>query len=145
MYASDRRCCVCRRDKHIQLHHIDSDRSNTTFDNLAPLCKLCHGDAETTVPFAQNLDEESIRHYRDEWYAKIEAERSQPVLEQVRRQSREEAATANHPRHRRAELTVVFDADDPDCLQNRATHPDPRQRDCQWVQLSWRDVTLRAG
>jgi hypothetical protein len=31
----------------------------------------------------------------------------------------------------RAELTVVFDPQDPECVQNRADHPDPRQRDCQ--------------
>ena len=53
----------------------------------------------------------------------IPAKSPQPVLERA-----EEATPARASLGRRAELTVVFDADDPECVQIRASHP---QRDAQ--------------
>ena len=68
MFASDRTCCVCRREKHkVQIHHIDEDPSNSTFDNLAVIYLYCHSDAHTTGDFVRNLTPELIRLYNSSW------------------------------------------------------------------------------
>ena len=68
MFACDRTCCVCRLEKHkIQIHHIDGDSSNNTFDNLAVICLHCHSDAHTTGAFVRNLTPELIRLYNASW------------------------------------------------------------------------------
>ena len=40
-------CCVCHKDKNIQIHHINEDPSDHDLDNLAPLCHDCHDKAHT--------------------------------------------------------------------------------------------------
>ena len=38
-------CVACHRDKtqvDLNVHHIDGDRGNGSFDNLVALCTLCH-------------------------------------------------------------------------------------------------------
>ena len=68
MFASDRTCCVCRLEKQkIQVHHIDGDPSNNTFDNLAVICLYCHSDAHTNMAFVRNLTPELIQMYNSSW------------------------------------------------------------------------------
>lgn len=40
------------RDGNIQIHHIDNDRSNCTWNNLKVLCKSCHDKYHPTRPGA---------------------------------------------------------------------------------------------
>jgi hypothetical protein len=68
LFCSDRRCCVCRvRNKSLQIHHIDSDRQNHAFENLAVLCLDCHTETQKTGGFYRRLDAAQVRLYRDEW------------------------------------------------------------------------------
>ena len=68
MFASDRTCCICRLEKHkVQIHHIDEDPSNNTFENLAVICLHCHSDAHSTGAFVRNLAPELIRLYNSSW------------------------------------------------------------------------------
>jgi hypothetical protein len=68
MFASDRTCCICRLEKHkVQIHHIDENPSNNTFDNLAVICLHCHSDAHTDGAFVRNLTPELIRLYNSSW------------------------------------------------------------------------------
>ena len=47
LFAADHICCVCReRGKETQIHHIDENPSNNTFENLAVLCPQCHNDTQ---------------------------------------------------------------------------------------------------
>jgi 5-methylcytosine-specific restriction endonuclease McrA len=47
LFVADRTCCVCQeRGKAIQIHHIDENPSNNTFENLAVLCPQCHNDTQ---------------------------------------------------------------------------------------------------
>jgi 5-methylcytosine-specific restriction endonuclease McrA len=56
MFASDRTCCVCRTEKQkVQIHHIDEDPANNSFDNLAVICLHCHSDAHSTGAFVRNV------------------------------------------------------------------------------------------
>lgn len=36
------RCAMCGRQEHLEIHHIDGDRSNNKPKNLIPLCGNCH-------------------------------------------------------------------------------------------------------
>jgi hypothetical protein len=68
MFASDRTCCICRLEKHkVQMHHIDEDPSNNSFENLAVICLHCHSDAHTSGAFVRNLTPELIRLYNLSW------------------------------------------------------------------------------
>jgi hypothetical protein len=68
MFASDRTCCVCRLEQRkVQIHHIDEDPSNNTFENLAVICLHCHSDAHTIGGFVRNLTPELIRLYNSSW------------------------------------------------------------------------------
>jgi hypothetical protein len=68
MFASDRTCCVCRREKdRVQIHHIDEDPSNNTFDNLAVVCLHCHSDTQRTGGFVRGVNAELVRLYNSSW------------------------------------------------------------------------------
>lgn len=68
MFASDRTCCICRMEKHkVQIHHMDKNPSNNTFENLAVICLHCHSDAHTNGAFARNLTPELIHLYNSSW------------------------------------------------------------------------------
>ncbi len=68
LFASDRTCCVCRSEQlKIQIHHIDEDPSNNSFDNLAVICLFCHSDAHTRGAFVRNLSRDLIHLYNTSW------------------------------------------------------------------------------
>lgn len=72
MFASDRTCCVCRREKNkTQIHHIDGDPSNNDVDNLAVICLHCHSDAHTDGAFVRNLIPELLSLYNRNWRALV--------------------------------------------------------------------------
>jgi hypothetical protein len=72
IFASDRTCCVCEvRGKAIQIHHIDENPSNNTFDNLAVLCLECHNDTQLSGGFGRRLSEPLVIKYRNEWLIRV--------------------------------------------------------------------------
>jgi hypothetical protein len=72
MFASDRTCCVCRTEKlKVQIHHIDENPSNNTFENLAVACLFCHVDAHSTTPFVRNMNPDLLRKYNNNWRAVV--------------------------------------------------------------------------
>ncbi len=76
LYKSARTCCVCRISKKpIELHHIDQDPSNNTWNNLVVLCRCCHDEAHTKHTMSKNLSLEHLRHTKESWGAEV-AERS---------------------------------------------------------------------
>ena len=68
MFTSDRTCCICRTEKQkVQVHHIDSDPSNNSLDNLAVICLHCHSDAHTPGAFVRGLTQELVTLYNKSW------------------------------------------------------------------------------
>lgn len=67
MAKSSNCCCVCQMP-FIQIHHIDFDKTNNSFDNLAPLCLNHHALAQATSNMFLNLSAERIKAIRDKWY-----------------------------------------------------------------------------
>lgn len=61
-------CCICQAPI-IQIHHIDENRKNNDFDNLAPLCPNHHKLAHDKLnPIGLKLKPDIIKKFRDEWY-----------------------------------------------------------------------------
>ena len=77
LFMSDRTCCVCRaKGKSVQIHHIDDDPSNCTFENLAVLCLDCHTETQVRGGFHRKLDSDQVTLYRDDWIAVVGRERA---------------------------------------------------------------------
>jgi hypothetical protein len=55
----------------VQIHHIDEDDTNNDKDNLIPLCKLCHEEVHSTVPFARKITQAQQKLYREKWIDKL--------------------------------------------------------------------------
>lgn len=77
LFASDNTCCVCEeRGKTIQIHHIDENPSNNTFENLSILCLECHNDTQIQGGFGRKLNAPSVIKYRDEWLERVKQRRN---------------------------------------------------------------------
>ena len=77
LFLADRTCCICHvRGKSIQIHHIDEDPSNNTFENLAVLCHECHNEAHIEGGFAQKLNAQLVTRYCDAWLKDVENRRN---------------------------------------------------------------------
>ena len=64
-------CCICLTP-FIHIHHLDFDRNNNVFDNLAPLCPNHHALAHSKSNMYLNLTQERIKVVRDKWYEYVE-------------------------------------------------------------------------
>ena len=74
VYASDSTCCVCEElgiGKNVQIHHIDGNRNNHTFDNLAVLCLECHNKTQVKGGFTQHLTASVVIEYRNNWIDRV--------------------------------------------------------------------------
>lgn len=68
LFESDRTCCYCRdHARPVQIHHVDSDRSNNERSNLVVLCSSCHELVHGNVPFTQNFSKGQVRLYDESW------------------------------------------------------------------------------
>lgn len=82
LFASDRRCCVCREaGKRLQIHHLDEDPANNEPHNLAPLCYDCHDLTQVSGGFGRNLDSDQVILYRDNWVRFVASQRQAGVAE----------------------------------------------------------------
>jgi len=72
LFVSDRVCCVCRiKKKPVQIHHIDEDPSNNSFENLAVLCFDCHLETQISGGFHRKLNAEQVTLYRSDWIVRV--------------------------------------------------------------------------
>lgn len=80
LFMSDRTCCVCNeRGKTLQIHHIDDNPSNNSFENLAVLCVEHHNETLLQGGFGRKLDAAQVRMYRDDWHNRVQARRDKLV------------------------------------------------------------------
>lgn len=76
IFKSNRECVVCKNHKRgDQIHHIDGDKSNNKFENLAFLCFDCHNEASLTGSLRKKLSAKAIIKFRDHKYQVIAKER----------------------------------------------------------------------
>ena len=77
MFAADSTCCVCRENgKAVQIHHIDGNPSNNTFENLVVLCLEHHNQTQMSGGFGRKLDAPLVTLYRDEWLKAVKGRRA---------------------------------------------------------------------
>jgi|SRR3990167_7539456 len=55
-------CILCNTEDSLQVHHVDGNRWNNTWANLAPLCKPCHIKAQR-LPYLGCPDCGNLLHY----------------------------------------------------------------------------------
>ena len=79
MCVSHNTCCVCAEmgvGKHVQIHHIDGDRNNNAFENLAVLCLECHNKTQLKGGFAKQLTPKLVTEYNNNWRDRVRARRN---------------------------------------------------------------------
>lgn len=68
LIAVRHRCCICPEHRRIaNIHHLDQDPSNNTYENLICLCAECHADAHTRSSMRRNLSTEQLKAYKSTW------------------------------------------------------------------------------
>jgi hypothetical protein len=78
LFDCDRTCCIChdRTRKHVQVHHIDGNNGNDSYQNLAVLCLECHNDTMLKGGFGRKLSPTEVIMYRNDWISQIKRLRS---------------------------------------------------------------------
>lgn len=72
LFVSDRICCVCRtKGKPVQIHHINEDPSDNSFENLAVICFDCHTETQISGGFHRKLNAEQVILYRNDWIVQV--------------------------------------------------------------------------
>ena len=72
LFESKRRCCICfglYRDLEVkagQIAHLDKDKSNNKFDNLAFLCLPHHDQYDSRTSQSKNFTIKEVKKYRQE-------------------------------------------------------------------------------
>ncbi|MCX6926179.1 MAG: hypothetical protein NT154_23675 [Verrucomicrobia bacterium] len=75
--ASQRKCCLCyyltgnRLHRKGQLAHLNHDRSDSNFDNLAYLCLEHHDELDSRPSQSKGFTTEEVRTYRDRLYREL--------------------------------------------------------------------------
>jgi hypothetical protein len=77
LFESDRRCCVCRGERPVQIHHIDENPNNSLPDNLCVLCFDCHLDTQLRGGFNRKLDAAQILLYKQDWLKRVAVTRDE--------------------------------------------------------------------
>lgn len=69
LLASNRHtCCVCREPRHpVERHHIDGNPSNNEWNNLAIVCRNCHGLVTAKGNLGANYTPGEVLHYKQIW------------------------------------------------------------------------------
>lgn len=67
MWASDRTCNLCQKEKyHLEIHHINGDRSDHRYDNLILLCRNCHSEV-TVKGLGRKWSKSLLLKYKNFW------------------------------------------------------------------------------
>lgn len=74
MFLSNRKCVVCQNPGH-HIHHIDGNKSNNEFDNLALLCFADHDLATIKSGLSRKLSPGEIKKFRALHYKRVTHER----------------------------------------------------------------------
>jgi hypothetical protein len=66
--ANNHTCCICReRGKHVQLHHIDGDSSNSVPSNLAVLCLDDHSRVTGDEGLGRRFTPQEVTIFKLRW------------------------------------------------------------------------------
>lgn len=76
LFEHDHTCCVCNEPgRDVQIHHIDDDNENSSYENLSVLCLQDHNDTQIKGGFGRKLRAPEVIKYRDEWIRRVRERR----------------------------------------------------------------------
>ena len=68
LYRNEHVCCMCRTpNKDVQIHHIDSNPTNNSFDNLTVLCLDCHSRVTGPRGLGRAYGPREVRLNKNAW------------------------------------------------------------------------------
>jgi len=68
MAANRHTCCICREPRQpVEKHHIDQDPSNNAWNNLAAVCRNCHGLVSAKGSLGARYTPGEMLRYKVEW------------------------------------------------------------------------------
>jgi hypothetical protein len=68
MAANRHTCCICRQPRHpVEKHHIDEDPSNNEWNNLAVVCRNCHGLISAKGNLGARYSPGEVLRYKQVW------------------------------------------------------------------------------
>jgi hypothetical protein len=77
LFASDHMCCICREaGKDVQIHHIDSNRTNNNTANLAVVCLDCHSRVTGPRGLGRSYKPREVTLYKQQWEQSVVQRRS---------------------------------------------------------------------
>ncbi|MCK1480742.1 HNH endonuclease [Bradyrhizobium sp. 197] len=106
LFANRFTCCVCRKRKRgVIVHHIRkwAETRDHGVDNLSVLCTLDHAKVHTKSELTQNIDETTLRSFKQRWEAEIVQMDAEAILDQSRQHH---AAWVYFNHHRLFDLAV---------------------------------------
>jgi len=81
LYKSRHICSICNAEgKSVIIHHIDSDPSNYSNDNLIVLCLSCHDQVEKEGKLGRKFRKPELLKYRSDWEEKVK-QRFHPIID----------------------------------------------------------------
>jgi hypothetical protein len=68
MVANRHTCCICHEPRHpVEKHHINGDPSDNAWNNLAVVCRNCHGLVTGTGNLGTRYTPGEVRRYKLDW------------------------------------------------------------------------------
>ena len=67
LVESNHTCNICKKNKDVQIHHINEDSSDSSEENLIVVCLNCHSAVHTKRSLAKNYSPETLRLYKKIW------------------------------------------------------------------------------
>lgn len=68
MAANRHTCCICHEPRQpVEKHHINCDPGDYAWDNLAVLCRNCHGLVTAKSNLGASYTPGEVLHYKKDW------------------------------------------------------------------------------
>jgi hypothetical protein len=121
MAANRHTCCLCQQPRHpVEKHHINGDPADNAWDNLAVLCRNCHGLVTGKSNLGVSYTPGEVRQYKLKWERRCaEAEEGEidgPIAEVHETKVIEGDEHEVYPFDMEAGDELVFSIDANDCL-----------------------------
>lgn len=72
--ANRHTCCICHEPRQpVEIHHINSNPGENSWDNLAVLCRNCHGLVSANGNLGRRYTAGEVRRYKAEWELRCHA------------------------------------------------------------------------
>ena len=80
MAANRHTCCICHEPRHpVEKHHIDENPGNNVWDNLAVLCRNCHGLVTAKSNLGSQYRRGEVLAYKRAWEDRCREEGTEEI------------------------------------------------------------------